>query len=121
MRFPTRPSTRSLLQYRPEAGRSFRLEGGGLSPPPALLRRRGNSKKKRGCQWSGKSSRGSPLTELDGETSLSMITKIMEWVPITTLLIVVSWRPFASYQLPLDFVVCSGSVTGVLALFFMKH
>jgi len=34
-----------------------------------------------------------------------MITKITEWVSITALLLVVSWRPFASYQLPVDFVV----------------
>ena len=45
-----------------------------------------------------------------------MITKIMEWVSITALLLVVSWRPVASYQIPLDFVVCAGSVMGVLAL-----
>jgi hypothetical protein len=50
-----------------------------------------------------------------------MVTKIMEWVSITALLMVVSWRPFASYQIPLDFVVCAGSVLGVLALFFIKH
>jgi hypothetical protein len=29
---------------------------------------------------------------------------------------VVSWRPFASYQIPLDLVVCTGAVIGVLAL-----
>ena len=50
-----------------------------------------------------------------------MVTKIMEWVSITALLMVVSWRPFASYQMPVDFVVCAGSVMGVLALFFIKH
>ena len=50
-----------------------------------------------------------------------MVTKIMEWVSITALLMVVSWRPFASYQIPLDFVVCAGSVLGVLALFLIKH
>jgi hypothetical protein len=50
-----------------------------------------------------------------------MVTKIMEWVSITALLMVVSWRPFASYQIPLDFVVCAASVLGVLALFFIKH
>src|SRR5260370_19940794 len=32
----TRRSTRSLLPQRPEASRSFRLEGGGLSPPLKL-------------------------------------------------------------------------------------
>lgn len=52
---------------------------------------------------------------------LSMVTKIMEWVSITALVLVVSWRPIASYQIPLDFVVCAGSVMGVLALFFIKR
>jgi hypothetical protein len=37
-----------------------------------------------------------------------MVTKIREWVSITALLMVVSWRPFASYQIQLDFVVCAG-------------
>ncbi len=50
-----------------------------------------------------------------------MVTKIVEWVSITALLIVVSWRPFASYQMPVDFVVCAGFGMGVLALFFIKH
>jgi hypothetical protein len=50
-----------------------------------------------------------------------MVTKVMEWVSITALLMVVSWRPFASYQVPLDFVVCAGTVLGILALFFIKH
>jgi len=49
-----------------------------------------------------------------------MVTKIMEWVSITAFLLVVSWRPVASYQIPLDFVVCAGSVMGVLALFFIR-
>jgi hypothetical protein len=53
--------------------------------------------------------------------TLSMVTKIMEWVSITALLLVVSWRPIASYQIPLDVVVCAGSVMGVLALFFIKR
>ncbi len=50
-----------------------------------------------------------------------MVTKMMEWVSITALLIVVSWRAFASYQMPVHFVVCAGFVMGVLALFFIKH
>ena len=50
-----------------------------------------------------------------------MVTKIMEWLSITSLLMVVSWRPFASYQLPLDFVACGGALVGFLALFFIKH
>ena len=52
---------------------------------------------------------------------MPLVTKIMEWVSIMALLMVVSWRPFASYQIPLDFAVCVGSVIGVLALFFIKH
>jgi hypothetical protein len=50
-----------------------------------------------------------------------MITKIMEWVSITALLLAVTRRPFAGYQAPLDLVVCAGAVMGVLALFFIKH
>ena len=49
-----------------------------------------------------------------------MVTKIAEWVSITALLLAVTWRPFASYQLRVDFVVCGGALVGVLALFF-KH
>ena len=48
-------------------------------------------------------------------------TKIMQWVLLTALLLVVTWRPFATYQLPVDFVVCGGALVGVLALFFIKH
>ncbi len=47
-----------------------------------------------------------------------MVTKILKWVSITALLLVVSWRPSASYQLPLDF---AGAVLVVLALLFIKH
>jgi hypothetical protein len=50
-----------------------------------------------------------------------MVTKVMGWVSITALLMVVSWCPFASYQIPLHFVVCAGSVFGVVALFFIKQ
>jgi hypothetical protein len=50
-----------------------------------------------------------------------VVTKIMEWACITALLMVVSWRPFAGYQLPLNFVVCVGSVLVVLALFLTKQ
>ena len=50
-----------------------------------------------------------------------MVTKIMEWVSITALLLAVTWRPFASYQLRVDFVVCGGALVGVLALFFIKR
>ena len=62
-----------------------------------------------------------PIDGTRGETRLPMVTKIMEWLSITSLLMVVSWRPFASYQLPLDFVVCGGALVGFLALFFIKH
>src|SRR6266550_3272419 len=79
-----------------ENGQIFRSEGA-CQFAPSLVRRVGNWAEKRGCQWSGKSSSGSPLTELDGEMSLPMVTKIMEWVSITALLLVVSWRPVASY------------------------
>lgn len=54
--------------------------------------------------------------ELEAETRFPLVTRIMEWVSITALLMVVSWRPFASYQIPLDLVVCAGAVMGVLAL-----
>ncbi len=37
-----------------------------------------------------------------------MVTKIVEWVSIMVLLIVASWCPFASYQIPLDLVVLLG-------------
>ncbi len=52
---------------------------------------------------------------------MPIVTKVMEWEFIMTLLIVASLRPFASYQMPLDFVVCAGSVLGVLALISIKH
>jgi hypothetical protein len=50
-----------------------------------------------------------------------MVTKTMKWVSITALLLVVSWRPSANYQMPLDFVVCAVAVLVVLALFSIKH
>ncbi len=50
-----------------------------------------------------------------------MVRKIVQWIPITALLLVVTWRPFVNYQLPLDFVVCAGAVIVVLALFFIKR
>jgi hypothetical protein len=50
-----------------------------------------------------------------------MVTRIMEWVSITALLLAVSRRPFASYQLPVDFVVLGGALVEVLALFLIQH
>ena len=52
---------------------------------------------------------------------MPMVVKIMEWVFVAALLMVVSWRPFASYKLLLNFMVCAGSGMGVLALFFIRH
>jgi hypothetical protein len=50
-----------------------------------------------------------------------MVRKTVQWIPITALLLAVTWRPFANYQIPLDFVVCAGAVMVVLALFFINH
>ena len=50
-----------------------------------------------------------------------MFTKVMKWVSITALLLVVTWRPSANYQIPLDLVVCAGAIMMVLASFFIKH
>ena len=50
-----------------------------------------------------------------------MVTKIMQWVSITTLLLVVSWRPFANYQLRLDFVGCVSAFLAVLAFFSIRR
>jgi hypothetical protein len=50
-----------------------------------------------------------------------MVTKIMEWVSITALLLAVSWHPHAKFQVLLHFLVCASALVGVLALFFIKH
>ncbi len=50
-----------------------------------------------------------------------MVRKTVQWIPITALLLAVTWRPFANYQIPLDFVICAGAVMVVLTLFFIKH
>jgi hypothetical protein len=47
-----------------------------------------------------------------------MIAKIMQWVSITALFFLVTWSLFAYYRM--DFVVCAGAFTVVLALFFIK-
>ena len=49
-----------------------------------------------------------------------MFAKSMQWVPLLVLLLVGSWRPSSNYQIALDFVICAGAVTVVLALFFIK-
>jgi hypothetical protein len=58
--------------------------------------------------------------KLDEETRLPMITRIMKWVSLTALVLVVSWRPSANYQVLVHFLVCAGSVMVVLALFFIR-
>ncbi len=50
-----------------------------------------------------------------------MVTKIMQWVSITALLLAVMWRPAANYQILLHLLVCAGAVMMVLALFSTKH
>ena len=50
-----------------------------------------------------------------------MVRKTMQWVPITALLLAVAWRPSANYQILLHFLICTGAVMVVLALFFIKH
>jgi hypothetical protein len=48
-----------------------------------------------------------------------MVTRIMKWVSLTALVLVVSWRPSANYQILVHFLVCAGAVMVVLALFFI--
>src|SRR6202158_2872246 len=60
MRLPTRPSTRSPLQQQPKTGKSFRAQGAGQVRPRTTPAKR----------------------ELEAETRLSMVRKIIQWVPI---------------------------------------
>jgi|HubBroStandDraft_3_1064219.scaffolds.fasta_scaffold663119_2 hypothetical protein len=55
--------------------------------------------------------------QLDGETSLRMVTRSLKWVFITALLLVVLLRSSASHQLLLELFVCAGAFMVVLALF----
>jgi hypothetical protein len=50
-----------------------------------------------------------------------MVRKIMQWIPITVLLLALTWRPSANYQILLHFVVCACAVMMILALSFIKH
>ena len=50
-----------------------------------------------------------------------MVRKIMQWIPITVLLLALTWRPSANYQILLHFVVCAGAVIVILPLLFIKH
>jgi hypothetical protein len=43
--------------------------------------------------------------------------KSMQWIPITALLLPVTWRPSANYQILPHFLLCAGAVTVCLALF----
>ena len=45
----------------------------------------------------------------------------MRWIPITALLLALTWRPSANYQILMHFFVCASAVMVVLALFFIKH
>jgi hypothetical protein len=49
-----------------------------------------------------------------------MVRKTVRWIPITAVLLVLTWRPSANYQILLHFLVCASAVM-VLALFFIKH
>ncbi len=50
-----------------------------------------------------------------------MVRKIMQWIPITALLLAVTWRPSVNYQILLHFLVCAGAVMVILALVSIKH
>jgi hypothetical protein len=45
----------------------------------------------------------------------------MRWIPITALLLALTWRPSANYQILLHFLICAGAIMVMLALFFIKH
>jgi hypothetical protein len=49
-----------------------------------------------------------------------MARKIRQWVFITALLLAVTWRPSANYQILLHFVVCAGAIMVILASVFIK-
>ena len=45
----------------------------------------------------------------------------MRWFPIPALLLALTWRPSANYQILLHFLVCAGAIMVMLPLFFIKH
>ena len=45
----------------------------------------------------------------------------MRWIPITVVLLALTWHPSANYQILLHFLVCASAVMVVLVLFFIKH
>jgi hypothetical protein len=50
-----------------------------------------------------------------------MVRKIMQCVLLTALLLAVTWRPSANYQILLHFVVCAGAIMVILALVSIQH
>jgi hypothetical protein len=50
-----------------------------------------------------------------------MFRKTMRWIPILGLLLALTLRPSANYQILLHFLVCASAVMVALALFFIKH
>ena len=42
----------------------------------------------------------------------------MQWIPITVLLLALTWRPSANYQILLHFVICAGAIMVMLPVFF---
>jgi hypothetical protein len=50
-----------------------------------------------------------------------MARKTVRWIPISALLLALTWRPSANYQILLHFLVCAGAAMVILALFFIKH
>ena len=45
----------------------------------------------------------------------------MLWVLITALLVVVTWRPSANYQILLHLAVCAGAIMVILAFVSIKN
>jgi len=45
----------------------------------------------------------------------------MRWTPITAVLLALTWRPSANYEILLHFLTCASAVMVVLTLFFIKH
>ena len=50
-----------------------------------------------------------------------MLRKVMQWVPITALLLAVTWRSSANHQILLHLLVCTGAIMVVLTLFSIKR
>ena len=50
-----------------------------------------------------------------------MVRRSMRWIPILGLLLALTLRPSANYQILLHFLVCASAVMVVLTLFFIKH